>query len=224
MHEGDFVGQYALVPRPGRRACWRRSGCRSTTRSRRTTTPPPRPATSTARTHRVRKELPRRRGRLPGRRRHPDVAGCTTPARSSRSTSTASRLPLERGQPGLDPLRHADLRPGRPGRRHALHVRLRGARHGDPGGAAPGRPRRPGRGDLRRDPGGARRGRRRPRTSWCTCSSTSAPTATATGDRRGARGALPGRGRPRSPGAPALLRPEFLLEVFPTAVLRRERC
>ena len=75
--------------------------------------------------------------------------------------------PAGAGQPGLVALRHPHLRPGREGRPDAVHVRLRRPGHGDAGGAAPRRPRRAGRGDLRGDPAPARR---TPASARSTCS------------------------------------------------------
>ena len=111
---------------------------------------------------------------------------------------TASRLPLTAVNPGWTRYETLTYTPGRPGRRHPVHERLRRARHGDPGGAVPRRLRRAGGGDVRRDPGGARRTPAPAPSSCCTCSSTSAPTATAPRSRRPARPGSPPRRR-RSP-------------------------
>ena len=163
----------------------------------------------------------RRRRCLPGCRRHPDEPAAP-PGRARRARRDRVPAPARAGQPGLVALRHATYAPGVKAGRTLYMSRLRGARHGDAGGAAPRRRRRPGRG--------------RPTARSWTCSTHAGPRARRpAGDHRVLRrvGAAATTGRwpgcasgcssppwPASTGAicAGLLRPEFLLEVFPTAV------
>ena len=127
---------------------------------------------------------PRWRRGLPRRRRHP-ARRRRSPRRAGATRGDGVGGAVGRGQPRVDALRDLDLLPGRAGRPHALHERLRGARHGDPAGAARGRPPGPGAHDVRRHRRGDRRGRRR----------AGAPDLAG-----GVR--LPRRDRPRAPARP----------------------
>ena len=165
----------------------------------------------------------RRRRRLPGRRRHPDEPAAP-PGRAGRDRRDRLAAPAGAGQPGLVPLRHAHLHARRPGRPDTLYMSGFAALDMETQqAAAPRRPR------------GAGRGRRTARS--CTCCATPASarsdllatieyvcleSALRRLPRRGRRAraaaapAVAGLDRRRS--AAACCAPEFLLEVFPTAL------
>ena len=222
VHPGDLVGQYAwCLDRAGELLSAVGLSLDAAVTTYDYTTPATRDVYR--RTHRVRKErlggagvFPGAGGILMSRLHHPDALVALD--------VTASRHPLELVNPGWSRYDTLTYTPGVQGRPHAVHVGLRRARPGHPGGAAPGRRRRAGGGDVRRDPGAAcRTPGSAPRTSSrppSTASRRRCPTTARSPACASACCRRPGRPRPAR-SAPALLRPEFLIEVFPTAVYPR---